>query len=191
MAQQMPPEHIGPPPEVIPIRWGKLATPLGPVHVAVSPKGVVSVATAAGNDDAFRDELDAGLGVRVQLTSESDPLLEDALTQLADYFAGARQEFDLPLDLRLLRGDFNYRALTELREVPWGSLVSYSELARRIGAPRAARAVGHACASNPLPILIPCHRVVRAGGGIGGYGGSGISYKRALLAIEGVMFPAT
>jgi len=72
--------------------------------------------------------------------------------------------------------------------VPGGHLVSYSELARRVGSPRAARAVGHACALNPLPILIPCHRVVYAGGGIGGYGGPGIAYKRALLAIEGVVF---
>ncbi|HMA37166.1 MAG TPA: methylated-DNA--[protein]-cysteine S-methyltransferase [Chloroflexia bacterium] len=181
--------HIGLPTEVLPIHWGRLDTPLGPVYVAASPAAVVTIGTHDSSAAAFQARLDAELGPRLQLVPGPTPVLAAALEQLAAYFAGRLQRFDVPLDLRLLRGAFNHQVLTELGTVPWGHLVSYSELARRAGAPRAARAVGGACAANPIPILIPCHRVVHAGGGIGGYSGPGIAYKRGLLAIEGVTFP--
>jgi methylated-DNA-[protein]-cysteine S-methyltransferase len=181
--------HSGPPPEVMPIHWAGLATPLGPIHVAAAPDGVVAVSTAARADEAFVAWLDEELGPRTRLVQGASPVLDAALDELAAYFAGRLQRFTVPLDWRLLHGDFNHRVLTALQAVAWGHLISYSELARRVGAPRAARAVGRACGANPLPILVPCHRVVHADGGIGGYGGAGIAYKRALLAIEHVTFP--
>ncbi len=177
------------PTEMTPIHWGQLATALGPVFVAASPQGVIHVSTSEGTADAFVARLDAELGVRARLIAAPNPPLTAALEQLATFFAGTAQTFDVPLDWRLLQAaNFYRRVLDAMAAIPWGHLVSYSELARRVGAPRAARAVGHACAINPFPILIPCHRVVYAGGGIGGYGGPGIAYKRALLAIEGVVF---
>jgi len=176
-------------PAGLPIHWGQVATALGPVFVAASPEGVINVSTSEGTADAFAARLDAELGGRAHLIAAANVPLQAALEQLAAYFAGAGRAFDVPLDWRLLQATAFYRSvLVAMADVPWGHLVSYSELARRVGSPRAARAVGHACALNPLPILIPCHRVVYAGGGIGGYGGPGIAYKRALLAIEGVVF---
>jgi methylated-DNA-[protein]-cysteine S-methyltransferase len=183
--------HLGPPAEVIPVHWGRLATALGPVYVAATPDGVVSIASSVGTNDRFVAELDADLGPRAHLIAGSSPILDAAQAELAGYFAGETRTFAMPLDLRLVRGAFNLRVLAELRHVPWGHLVSYSELARRVGSPRAARAVGSACGHNPLPLVIPSHRVVHADGTIGGYGAPGIAHKRALLAIEGVVFPVT
>jgi len=183
--------HLGPPAEVMPVHWGRLTTALGPVYVAATPEGVVSITSSVGTDDRFVAELEGDLGPRAHLIAGSSPILDAALAELAGYFAGETRNFTMPLDLRLLRGAFNSRVLVELRTVPWGHLVSYSELARRVGSPSAARAVGSACGHNPLPLVIPCHRVVHANGGIGGYGAPGIAYKRALLAIEGIVFPVT
>ena len=172
-----------------PVYWGQLPTALGPVFVAASPEGVIRVSTNEGTADVFTARLDAELGGQERLIADPNPPLTTALDQLAAFFAGTGRTFDVPLDWRLLQATAFYRSVLEaMGDVPWGHLVSYGELARRVGSPRAARAVGHACALNPLPILIPCHRVVYAGGGIGGYGAPGIAYKRALLALEGVVF---
>ncbi len=108
--------------------------------------------------------------------------LDETARQLEEYFAGRRREFDLPLDLRLAHG-FRRHVLDELRDVGYGTTVSYSELAQAAGNPRAVRAVGSACATNPIPIVIPCHRVLRSDGSLGGYGG-GLHVKRALLDLE-------
>lgn len=178
-----------PPAEVRLVHWGRLDTALGPLYVAAGPEGVITVGTTDASDAAFVARLDAALGARLRLVAGSSPVLDAALEQLAAYFAGTPQEFTVPLDWRLLHGAFHTRVLSTLRAVPWGHLVSYGELARRAGAPGAARAAGSACAANPLPILVPCHRVVHANGGIGGYSGPGLGYKRALLAIEQVLFP--
>jgi len=108
--------------------------------------------------------------------------------ELDEYFAGSRRRFSVRPDLDGVN-DFRRRVLETLaREVAWGETVTYGELADMVGAPRAARAVGTAMAKNPVPILVPCHRVVAANG-IGGYGLSGVPMKRALLAIEGVHVP--
>ena len=104
------------------------------------------------------------------------------MIQLEEYFAGRRRRFDLPLDLRLAHG-FRRQVLEELQDVAYGTTVSYSDLARAAGSPRAVRAVGSACATNPIPIVIPCHRVLRHDGSLGGYGG-GVEVKRALLELE-------
>ena len=113
-------------------------------------------------------------------TSDNAILLA-AQTQLDEYFAGTRREFDLPLDLH--GTEFQNRTWSALAEIPYGTTVSYGEQARRVGVPRAARAVGAANGSNPLPIVLPCHRVIGASGALTGYGG-GLDAKRWLLAHE-------
>jgi methylated-DNA-[protein]-cysteine S-methyltransferase len=110
------------------------------------------------------------------------PVLKDTASQLEEYFAGERRSFDVPMELD--GTGFQREVWSELARIPYGETISYGELARRVGRPSAPRAVGQANGRNPIPIIVPCHRVL-ASNGIGGYGG-GLDLKRALLAIEGV-----
>ena len=151
-------------------------SPLGPLGLAASSRGLVEVS------------LDGRVAPR---GAEADPaaraILDDAQSQLGEYFAGRRREFDVPFDVDLGDG-FRGRALAALSGVPFGETVTYGGLAELAGFPKAARAAGTACSTNPLAMFIPCHRVVPASGGIGKYGG-GESMKRALLELEGVVEP--
>jgi methylated-DNA-[protein]-cysteine S-methyltransferase len=113
---------------------------------------------------------------------DAPPVLKETVTQLEEYFAGERTEFDVPMELDGTA--FQKEVWAELSRIPYGETISYGELARRVGRPRGPRAVGQANGKNPVPIIVPCHRVL-AGNGIGGYGG-GLPMKRALLAVEGV-----
>jgi len=113
---------------------------------------------------------------------DAPPILKDTATQLQEYFAGERIDFDVPMELD--GTDFQKEVWTELTRIPYGETISYGELARRVGRPKGPRAVGQANGRNPIPIIVPCHRVL-ASNGIGGYGG-GLTMKRALLAVEGV-----
>jgi len=115
--------------------------------------------------------------------SEPDSVLARAETQLEEYFAGIRTEFDLPLEFE--GTEFQRDVWLTLAEIPYGKTISYAELASMVGRPSAFRAVGQANGANPIPIVLPCHRVIASGGGIGGYGG-GLDMKRQLLALEGV-----
>ena len=119
---------------------------------------------------------------RVSGEREFRDVLEEAARQLQAYFSGTLQAFDLPLDLAG-RTEFQSRVLAACREIPYGTTVSYGELARRSGHPGAARAVGQVMATNRLALVVPCHRVVASAGGLGGYGG-GLALKRRLLALE-------
>jgi len=110
------------------------------------------------------------------------PVLKEAASQLEEYFAGDRTEFDVPMELDGTA--FQREVWTELTRIPYGKTISYGELARRVGRPNGPRAVGQANGRNPIPIIVPCHRVL-ASNGIGGYGG-GLTVKRALLELEGV-----
>jgi methylated-DNA-[protein]-cysteine S-methyltransferase len=110
------------------------------------------------------------------------PVLKETASQLDEYFAGERTDFDVRMELD--GTDFQREVWTELTRIPYGETISYGELARRVGRPSAPRAVGQANGRNPIPIIVPCHRVL-ASNGIGGYGG-GLKVKRALLAVEGV-----
>jgi methylated-DNA-[protein]-cysteine S-methyltransferase len=110
------------------------------------------------------------------------PVLKETATQLEEYFAGERTAFDVPMELD--GTPFQKEVWAELTRIGYGETISYGELARRVGRPRGPRAVGQANGANPIPIIVPCHRVL-ASNGIGGYGG-GLKVKRALLAIEGV-----
>jgi methylated-DNA-[protein]-cysteine S-methyltransferase len=115
--------------------------------------------------------------------NKNSAVLSRAVKQLDEYFAGKRTEFDLPLELEGTA--FQKDVWLALAEIPYGKTISYAELASMVGRPSAFRAVGQANGANPIPIVLPCHRVIASGGGIGGYGG-GLEMKRRLLALEGV-----
>jgi methylated-DNA-[protein]-cysteine S-methyltransferase len=156
--------------------WWRQETPLGDLVVVTSEHGVLTIT------------VDAPPGL---LPVDEPPERDDGIArELDEYFAGKRRRFTTRADLTYADADrFPRRVLDTLtREVPWGETVTYGELAEMAGAPRAARAVGNVMAHNPVPIVIPCHRVVAAGG-LGGYGLAGVPMKRALLAIEGVHVP--
>ncbi|MGW1197728.1 methylated-DNA--[protein]-cysteine S-methyltransferase [Streptomyces sp. NPDC002536] len=168
-----------------PWSWTTLGTPIGPLGLAATREGLVSVVFGADTQVSARavERLAGRLG---SAPGAPDALLAEASAQLEAYFAGRLQCFSLPLDWSLTSG-FNRRALRELHSgVPYGTVVAYQDLADRLGEPGAARAVGMAMGSNPIPVVVPCHRVVEAGGGLGGFGG-GTETKRALLALEGVL----
>jgi methylated-DNA-[protein]-cysteine S-methyltransferase len=166
---------------LVDVAWSTVDTPIGPLLLAGTDAGVVKI--GFGVDEGALEELAAGVSPRVV---EAPARLDDARRQLDDYFAGRRRVFDLRLDWRLARG-FRRTVLERLfAEVPFGATVSYLDLAARAGNPRASRAVGTAMATNPLPIVVPCHRVLRTGGALGGYGG-GLDAKRRLLALEGAL----
>ncbi|WP_406426328.1 methylated-DNA--[protein]-cysteine S-methyltransferase [Streptomyces sp. NBC_01589] len=169
------------------VEWAVVGSDIGPLLLAATAAGLVSVVFHAG--PAVRDravgQLRARLGAEPVETPGSARLREP-IRQLAEYFTGSLREFSLPLDWSLTSG-FNRQVLRELAAgVPYGTVVGYGDLARRVGQPGAAQAVGAAMGSNPLPVVVPCHRVVESDGGLGGFGG-GLETKRQLLALEGVL----
>ncbi|MFQ6053486.1 MAG: methylated-DNA--[protein]-cysteine S-methyltransferase [Candidatus Bathyarchaeia archaeon] len=157
-----------------------IATPIGRIWVAATEAGLFQIdfpRPRAAFLDSIRRRIDAEI--------VHDPDRFDALGEMfEDYFNGERVDYDLPFDLR--GTDFQKAVWRGIHEIPYGRLSSYGRLAARIGRPRAARAVGNACGANPLAIVIPCHRVVRSDGSIGGFGGSP-ELKRYLLNLEGVL----
>ncbi|MGW1723849.1 methylated-DNA--[protein]-cysteine S-methyltransferase [Streptomyces sp. NPDC002306] len=167
--------------------WTVVATDIGPLLLAATGEGLVNVVFHA--TDEVRDKALGRLADRLgtePVEAPDSPLLAEAIRQVEAYFAGARRDFDLPLDWSLISG-FNRQVLRELASgVPFGAVVGYGDLAGRVGQPGAAQAVGVAMGSNPLPVVVPCHRVVERDGGIGGFGG-GLETKRKLLALEGVL----
>jgi methylated-DNA-[protein]-cysteine S-methyltransferase len=154
-------------------------SPIGTLTLAATPEGLVRVGFPRENDTIF-DELAEEVSPRVV---ELPRRLDLARRELDEYFEGRRTMFDLPVDLRLAHG-FRRQVLELLHtEITFGETCSYAELAAMAGSPRASRAVGSAMATNPVPIVVPCHRVLRTGGALGGYGG-GLDVKRYLLALE-------
>ncbi|GAA1369154.1 methylated-DNA--[protein]-cysteine S-methyltransferase [Streptomyces beijiangensis] len=169
------------------VEWAVVGSDIGPLLLAATSRGLVSVVFHA--DAKVRDKVLAQLGARLggELVEAPDsPRLAEPIRQLKAYFAGGLREFTLRLDWSLTSG-FNRQVLRELADgVPYGAVVGYGDLARRVGQPGAAQAVGAAMGSNPLPVVVPCHRVVESDGGLGGFGG-GLETKRQLLALEGVL----
>ena len=156
-------------------------TPLGTLLLAATERGLCRIVYDADPEREL-DRLGRAFGLRVLRS----PLpVDPARRQLDEYFEQRRQVFDLSLDLRLL-ADFNRRVLAELARVPYGEVVTYGQLAARAARPRAARAVGTVMNRNPLPIVLPCHRVIGANGKLVGYGG-GLERKEALLRLEGAV----
>ncbi|MFN8232703.1 MAG: methylated-DNA--[protein]-cysteine S-methyltransferase [Actinomycetota bacterium] len=157
-----------------------VGSPIGELLIAVTPRGLVRVGFASEDREEILAQLAARVSPRI-LTSAG--ATDQVRRELDEYFDHRRDRFDLPLDRRLIHG-IARDVLAATARIPFGRTSTYGEIARRIGHPRAARAVGNALGSNPIPIVIPCHRVLRAGGQLGGYGG-GIDRKELLLELEG------
>ena len=158
-------------------------SPLGRGYVAATRRGIVGVALPGRSEDAFLTELADGVSPRVL---EQPQRLDEARRQLDQYFAGNRTRFELSVDWSLVKADFYGRVLRQTAKLPYGVTSTYGEVAARAGNPRAFRAAGTALATNPIPLVVPCHRVLRAGGVLGGYGG-GPEMKRFLLELEGAI----
>jgi methylated-DNA-[protein]-cysteine S-methyltransferase len=154
-------------------------TPVGPLLLASTTVGLVKVAFVAEGEDAVLDELARQIGPRIL---DAPARLDNAVRQLDEYFGGTRTAFDLPLDFRLATG-FRREVISRLADIEYGRTASYADVAASAGSPRAVRAVGTACAKNPLPVVLPCHRVVRTDGGLGQYAG-GVEAKQILLRLE-------
>jgi methylated-DNA-[protein]-cysteine S-methyltransferase len=155
-------------------------SPLGPLLVAATDRGLLRVSFAGRDADAELESIARVAGPRVLRAPRA---VEAAQRELDEYFAGRRREFDLPVDLRGV-SPFGVTVLGELAKVPYGHTATYGELATRAGRPKAARAVGMVMNRNPVPVVLPCHRIVGASGSLVGYGG-GLDRKIALLRLEG------
>jgi methylated-DNA-[protein]-cysteine S-methyltransferase len=161
------------------IAYRTVDTPVGRLLLAATELGLVRVAFEIEDEDAVLQSLADTLSPRIlNQASRLDPVVRE----LEEYFLGERRAFDLPLDWSLARG-FRNTVLHQLPGIAYGRTASYTEVAELAGSPRAVRAVGTACATNPLPIVVPCHRVVRSDGTMGGYRGGPVA-KRALLDLE-------
>ncbi len=167
---------------LVDVAYGTVDSPLGQLTVAATPRGLVRVAYPADDPDHVIEELAARVSPRVL---EAPAYIDHVRRELDEYFDGRRTRFDLPLDWTLTRGFFR-RVLQQTARIGYGELSTYSEVAARAGSPRAVRAAGNALGSNPMPVVVPCHRVLRSGGGLGGYTG-GLEKKEFLLGLEGVL----
>jgi methylated-DNA-[protein]-cysteine S-methyltransferase len=154
-------------------------SPIGTLLLMATPKGLVRIAFESENRDEVLGEVAEQLSPRIL---EAPRRLDPVRRELEKYFEGKLHDFDVPLDWSLT-GEFARRVLRRTARIPYGSVASYGDVAVGVGTPRGARAVGNALGSNPIPVIVPCHRVVRTGGAIGGYGG-GLTRKRFLLALE-------
>jgi methylated-DNA-[protein]-cysteine S-methyltransferase len=161
------------------VAYANVDSPFGPLLVASTPRGLVRVNLPTYDPEETLEDLAVRVSPRVL---EAPARLDDVRRQLDLYFEGRLREFDLTLDWQLSEG-FRRRALRAIDRIPYGKTRSYTQIAASAGNERAVRAAGTACGSNPIPIVVPCHRVLRNSGGLGGYGG-GLPMKEALLAME-------
>jgi methylated-DNA-[protein]-cysteine S-methyltransferase len=169
---------------LVDVAYTEIDSPVGKLLVAATPRGLVRVTFPVEEPEKVLEQLAASVSPRVL---EAPARLDEVRRELDRYFEGRQREFDLPLDWQLTRG-FYRKVLRATARIPYGQTRSYSEMAKRAGSPRAVRATGTALGSNPLPIIVPCHRVLRSGGALGGYGG-GLEVKQALLELEGALEP--
>jgi methylated-DNA-[protein]-cysteine S-methyltransferase len=165
---------------VLDVTYRTVDTAVGPLLLAATGRGLVRVAYEGQDHDAVLQTLSTKVSPRIL---RGGSRLDEAAREIEEYFAGQRQTFDLPLDLRLATG-FRLGVLQHLPTIGYGRTESYTQVATAAGSPRAVRAVGTACATNPLPVVVPCHRVVRSDGSLGEYAG-GAAAKRTLLTMEG------
>jgi methylated-DNA-[protein]-cysteine S-methyltransferase len=166
---------------LVDVAYTTVDSPFGPLLLAGTERGLIRIGLPNQESEGLLDDLAERISPRVL---EAPARLDDARRELDLYFEGRLHDFDLPLDWRLSR-DFRRRVLRAISRIPYGQTRSYTEVATSAGNERAVRAAGTACGSNPIPIVVPCHRVLRSGGALGGYGG-GLPMKRALLELEGV-----
>lgn len=161
------------------VAYRTVDSPLGSLLLAATPVGLVRVAFAVEGHDDVLGRLATDVSPRILAAPQR---LDDAARQLDDYFGRRRRRFDLPIDLRLARG-FRRTVLEHLPDIPYGTTASYAMVAEASGNPAAFRAAASACSHNPLPLVVPCHRVVRSDGSIGQYL-AGVAAKRTLLDLE-------
>jgi methylated-DNA-[protein]-cysteine S-methyltransferase len=164
---------------ILDVAYRTVDTPLGTLLLAATEQGLVRVAYPSQGHDAALAQLAELISPRILNTPGR---LDGVARQLDEYFSRRRRAFDVPLDLRLSRG-FRRSVLTHLLQIPYGATESYAQVAAATGRPHAVRAAGTACATNPVPIVVPCHRVVRSDGSPGSYAG-GPDAKRSLLTLE-------
>jgi methylated-DNA-[protein]-cysteine S-methyltransferase len=164
---------------ILDLAYTTIDTPVGPLLLAATEKGLVRVAFECESHDRVLETLSAKISPRVLRAPRR---LDAAAREIDEYFAGRRTGFDLPLDYSLSSG-FRQLVQRHLSQIAYGNTESYKEVAQIVGNPKAVRAVGSACATNPLPVVVPCHRVLRTDGSLGGYAG-GLAAKTALLALE-------
>ena len=182
--------HVAQPPSIVDaaasaglldVAYARVDSPVGTLVLASTPQGLARLAYVdEGQEDAVMEDIAARLSPRMLSAPRR---LDEPRRELDEYFTGRRRAFDVTLDLRLL-SDFTRRVLHATAEIPYGEVATYKEVAAAAGSPHGSRAAGNALGSNPLPIVLPCHRVLHSGGGLGGYTG-GLERKRVLLAIEG------
>lgn len=165
------------------VAYATVDSPLGPLVIASTPRGLARVAyTLSESRDDVLEDMARRLSPRML---EAPGRLDDARRELDEYFEGERTDFDLPIDWALTKG-FTTRVLRATAKVGFGHTTTYAEVATGAGSPRAVRAAGNSLGSNPMPIVVPCHRVLRTGGALGGYTG-GLERKEFLLRLEGVL----
>lgn len=158
-------------------------SPVGPLLLVATPRGLLRIAYTDTPGQSVEEVL-ARLAQQISPRILAAPRRLDAdRRQLDEYFAGARERFELPIDWSLCAG-FGRRVLGATARIPFGALKTYKQVAAEAGSPRGSRAAGNALGANPLPIVVPCHRVVHSSGGLGGYTG-GLERKRVLLGVEG------
>jgi methylated-DNA-[protein]-cysteine S-methyltransferase len=167
---------------VLDVAYAQVDTPIGQLLVAATPRGLVHVSFPEAPSDEVLDKLATRLSPRIL---EAPERLDEIRRELDQYFEGRRRRFELPLDWSLSHG-FRRKVLRAIAGIDYGKVRSYTDMATRAGNPRAVRAAGSACGANPIPVVVPCHRVVRTGGGLGGYGG-GLERKEYLLRLEGAL----
>jgi methylated-DNA-[protein]-cysteine S-methyltransferase len=173
---------------LIDVAYAAVDSPFGELLIARTDRGVVRVALPIDRGrqrprDEVLEDLAAHVSPRIL---ESPKRLDEERRELDEYFEGKRTHFDVPVDWALTPKGFRNRALHAVARIPYGRVKTYAEIAKSAGNPRAFRAAGTACGHNPIPLIVPCHRVVQTGGGIGNYGG-GPEMKRALLDLEGAL----
>ncbi len=166
------------------IAYGVVDSPWGTLTAAATDRGLVRLAFPEEPLDEVLDRLAAKLSPRIV---EEPTRFERVRRELDEYFSGRRRDFEVPLD-RVLMSAFAKRVLAATSAIPYGSVSTYTEMATAAGSPRGSRAAGNALGSNPIPVIVPCHRVLRTGGNLGGYGG-GLDRKRWLLELEGALTP--
>jgi methylated-DNA-[protein]-cysteine S-methyltransferase len=164
------------------VSYAPIDSPFGPLLAAATAGGLVRLAFPEESPDSVLEGLARRLSPRIV---EASGPFEPVRRELDDYFSGRRRDFELALDWTLI-GLFGRKVLRATSEIPYGGVLTYSEVAAEAGSPRGSRAAGNALGSNPIPIVIPCHRVLRRGGALGGYGG-GLERKRYLLELEGAL----
>jgi methylated-DNA-[protein]-cysteine S-methyltransferase len=178
----MSPPELALPDDAVDVAYAEVDSPIGTLLLVSTHHGLVRLGFPTEDHDALLEDIATRVSPRIV---EQSARVDIVRRELDEYFAGRRHDFDVPLDWSLSQG-FRQRVLKAIASIPFGEVRTYRDMATAAGNAAAVRAAGSACGSNPIPLIVPCHRVLRTGGGLGGYGG-GLDVKRKLLQLEGVL----